>query len=116
MTAVGEQTTVIYEKLEAGGGTESKSQRAGVTLEWSNIQLKVGSGDNEKTLLHTMAGFARPQQMLAVMGSSGAGYLHHLTALILYFIIILSTQFEKVNQPYLTYWLEDWKLQVLKEL
>mmetsp|Transcript_34172 Transcript_34172/g.49668 ORF Transcript_34172/g.49668 Transcript_34172/m.49668 type:complete len:600 (+) Transcript_34172:44-1843(+) len=67
-----EQTSVIYEKIEVGA-IESKSQRAGVTLEWSNIQLKVGSGDKEKTLLHTMAGVARPQQMLAVMGSSGAG-------------------------------------------
>ena len=69
MIAVAE---VLYEKIETGG-TESKSQRAGVTLEWSNIQLKVGSGDKEKTLLHAMAGSALPQQMLAVMGSSGAG-------------------------------------------
>jgi hypothetical protein len=63
-----------YEQVETGG-VDAKPLRAGVTLEWCDVRLQVGSGDKEKVLLHTMGGIARPQQMLAVMGSSGAGML-----------------------------------------
>ena len=66
----------VYEKVEGGANT---SGRSGITLEWSNIHLSVGSGDKEKILLHSMAGVARPQELLAVMGSSGAGFLYIYT-------------------------------------
>ena len=65
-----ESGSVINANIESGQQT---TPRVGVTLEWSNINLTVGNGDKEKTLLHSMAGKAHPRQMLAVMGSSGAG-------------------------------------------
>ena len=73
----------VYDNVESGNiengpnaNIESGQQttpRVGVTLEWSNINLTIGNEDKEKTLLHSMAGKAYPRQMLAVMGSSGAG-------------------------------------------
>lgn len=43
--------------------------RAPVTLEWNNLGFSVG----ERKILDNISGFARPGQVLALMGPSGAG-------------------------------------------
>ena len=44
-----------------------------VTIAWKNIVYSVKDGKKERKLLNGVSGFARPGEMTALMGSSGAG-------------------------------------------
>lgn len=73
-----DQEENVVENVENGGNKDTVTvpqiRHHGITLDWSDISLTVSQGnDGTKTLLHSMAGSARPGEMLAIMGSSGAG-------------------------------------------
>jgi ABC-type glutathione transport system ATPase component len=55
--------------------TSSKKANAQITLEWLNICYKTDgeNAEQQKTLIHPMSGRAAPGEMLAIMGTSGAG-------------------------------------------
>ena len=67
----------IEKPLYARVPSSKSSSNTGVTLRWSNIAYSVASsekgGEERKVLLHPMMGAAYPKELLAVMGSSGAG-------------------------------------------
>lgn len=56
-----------YEMVEKG------SLDNNITLAWQNINYAVTIDKNVKTILHPMNGVAYPGELLAIMGSSGAG-------------------------------------------
>lgn len=54
--------------------SKQSNNRNSIVLEWSDITYTVpGADGGVKTLLHPMAGVAKPGELLAVMGTSGAG-------------------------------------------
>lgn len=58
-------------------GNLKKTITAKVKLEWSEIaySVNIGTSDNldMKTILHPISGSAKPHEMMAIMGTSGAG-------------------------------------------
>ena len=57
--------------------SDEEKAREGLTLEWQNINFHVPAADktsDHKVLLSKMSGIAYPGELLAVMGSSGAGF------------------------------------------
>ena len=68
--------TAEYDALELG----KLSTKSGIVLEWSDISYSVPNPDKNvaehKTIIHSMSGSARPKELLAVMGTSGAGKWH----------------------------------------
>jgi ABC-type multidrug transport system ATPase subunit/ABC-type multidrug transport system permease subunit len=64
--------------MQAGSdGNTKQAITAKVKLEWSEIaySVNVGTSDNldMKTILHPISGSAKPHEMMAIMGTSGAG-------------------------------------------
>ena len=60
------------EKFSLAGSSKKSSQ---ITLDWVNLSYKTDGekGAEPKTLLHPMSGRAAPGEMVAIMGTSGAG-------------------------------------------
>ena len=77
---------VDTEAVGAVGGF-STNKHKGSVLEWSSIEYTVPASAQEsakndgaatRTILHNLSGKARPGELLAIMGGSGAGKSTHL--------------------------------------
>ena len=65
----------------AADGSASARKRNSLTVEWNNLNFTVTTPEGEKRILNDVSGFAKPGQLLAIMGPSGAGKTSLLNAL-----------------------------------
>ena len=86
MTSI--QLQSIRNPLSSASENEVVNESVKVKLEWSNISYSVPVGDKEniemKTILHPISGSAKPGELFAIMGTSGAGKVLHSKCLIYY--------------------------------
>jgi ATP-binding cassette subfamily G (WHITE) protein 2 (SNQ2) len=61
-------------EIPSGSGSAPSSGKAGAAaFTWSNIEYTVPFNGEQKKLLNGISGYVRPGQLVALMGSSGAG-------------------------------------------